>query len=266
MPIRAALPDVLADLDVDEGVRVRHLAPLLPPGAALAHRSAAALHGIGLRMPHERGLAHPVEVVVPAGTAPVRRSGVRCFAADLAGDVVLVEGVPVTSLLRTVLDTARFAPPPLALAVLDLAARRGLFSPVQALLRLDAVPGQRGVARARRLVALTDPGAESPGESWLRLRLADAGFPRARTQIPVAGYRLDLGWPARRLAVEFDGREFHEGTRALAHDRRRREHLAERGWTVVGVGAGEVLGRSLHLELGVGELLGLAPQLRARRW
>ncbi len=51
------------------------------------------------------------------------------------------------------------------------------------------------------------------GESWLRLRIVDAGFPRPVVQIEVLDadgrcvYRLDLGWPDRRLAVEYDGQD-----------------------------------------------------------
>ena len=53
-------------------------------------------------------------------------------------------------------------------------------------------------------------GAQSPKETWLRLLLIDGGFPPPQTQIPLYenGYAvafLDLGWPAIKLAVEYDG-------------------------------------------------------------
>ncbi|WP_432507701.1 hypothetical protein [Kineococcus arenarius] len=222
-------------------------------------------------MPGEEPDLLPVECVVETGRAPLRRPGVRCYEAVLRGDVELDGAVPVTSVLRTCLDTARYEVPPLALAMLDRALRMGLLDPGAALSRLEEVPGERGVARARRLLTLVDAGAESPGESWLRLRLADAGFPRVRTQIEVpragrAPWRLDAGWPDRRIAVEYDGEEFHGSARQREHDERRRADLRRRGWTVVGVGRGEVLGRSLALEQGVGELLGLEPAIRRRLW
>ncbi len=263
--------DLLTDPGADERLRLRAAASVLPPGAAIARRSAAGVHGFRSAVPHESDPAAEVHVVLPTGRSALRRPGIRSWSADTDGDVVLVDGLPVTSPLRTALDAARFEPPPVALAMLDLGLRRGLFARGEAQERLARQPGERGVARARRLVDLADPGAESPGESWLRLRCADAGFPAVTTQIEVPRgrgrpYRLDLGWPERRVAVEYDGREFHEGAAQRAHDERRRAHLARLGWTVVGVGAGEVLGRSSELERGLGELLGLQPRLLARTW
>jgi very-short-patch-repair endonuclease len=83
----------------------------------------------------------------------------------------------------------------------------------------------------------------------------------------LALYRLDMGWPERRIAVEYDGEEFHSAPEHRVRDAARRTHLArEFGWHAVGVGEGEVLGASLDLERGVGELLGLEPQIRRRRW
>ena len=79
-------------------------------------------------------------------------------------------------------------------------------------------------------------------------------------------YRLDLGWPERRVAVEYDGEEFHGTPEQRVHDERRRATLERCGWTVISVGSGEVLGRSLALERGVGELLGLEPATRSRLW
>ncbi|WP_432538062.1 endonuclease domain-containing protein [Kineococcus arenarius] len=263
--------DVLTGTGVDERLRLRAAASVLPPGAAIARRSAAAVHGFRSAMPHEAAHGGDVEVVLPVGSSTMRRPGIRSYSAVTDGDVVVLDGLPLTSALRTALDAARFEAPPVALAMLDLGLRRGLFSREQAQLRLAAQPGERGVARARRLFVLADPGAESPGESWLRLRCADAGFPPLTTQIEVPRgrgrvYRLDAGWPERRLAVEYDGREFHEGAAQRAHDERRRAHLARLGWTVVAVGAGEVLGRSLHLERGLGELLGVEPRILTRTW
>ncbi|WP_369052736.1 hypothetical protein [Kineococcus terrestris] len=261
----------LADLTNDEHHRAAALGELLPAGAALARRTAAHRHGFRLRMPHERTTDLPVECVVPTGRDPVRRSGVRSWTAALPGeDVELLDGLPTTTALRTCLDVARWETPPLGLAMLDRALRVGLLDPEAALQQLERQAGERFVARARRLLLLCDAGAESPGESWLRLRLADAGFPPPVTQVLVprrrrAPLRLDLGWPDRGVGVEYDGREHHEGAAAVAHDAARREELLALGWTVVGVHAGHVLGRSTELERGVGELLGLEPVLR-RTW
>jgi hypothetical protein len=76
-----------------------------------------------------------------------------------------------------------------------------------------------------------------------------------------------MGWEEERVAVEYDGVEFHSRPEHVARDVARRERLArEFAWHAVGVGKGEVLGRSLEHELGVGELLGRQPQIRRRTW
>ena len=51
--------------------------------------------------------------------------------------------------------------------------------------------------------------------------------------------RLDLAWPDRRLACEYDGVAFHTGDR-LPEDRARMNALSRLGWTVVHVTAAMV--------------------------
>ena len=64
-----------------------------------------------------------------------------------------------------------------------------------------------------------------------------AGFPRPRTQIPVARYYLDMGWEDIKLALEYDG-DHHRTDRAqFARDITRLEELADLGWTIVRVAA-----------------------------
>jgi hypothetical protein len=161
----------------------------------------------------------------------------------------------------------------MGLASADALAAAGLIDPVEVSAKLDRWSRQRFIKQARRLSAWIEPLAESFGESWLRLRILDAGFPRPVAQIPILDsrervvYRLDLGWPDRRIGIEYDGVEFHSSRAALEADQRRRANLADRfGWHVIGVGRGEVLGSKLDLERGVGELLGLEPAIRRRSW
>ncbi|SDQ05627.1 type IV toxin-antitoxin system AbiEi family antitoxin [Quadrisphaera sp. DSM 44207] len=258
----------------DTGARAAALARRLPPGAAVARSTAAWLQGFDPRAPDQADAPLPLECVVPVGATPPRRPGVVARQSLLLpGDVVDVDGVPVTSPDRTALDLLRHLRPHMGLAVLDAMTAASAAAPDALLERLAGMPGQRSVARARRLVELCEPASESYGESWLRLRLVDAGFPRPEPQIWIhdrAGrglYRLDLGWRERKVATEYDGVEFHGSPAARAADLRRRDRLArEHGWTVVGVGRGEVLGHSLALELGVGHLLGIAPTIRRRTW
>lgn len=96
----------------------------------------------------------------------------------------------------------------------------------------------------RRTLDLMEGGAASPKESWLRLLLIDAGFPRPQTQIPVlsaAGklkYSLDMGWPELMIAVEYDGEHHRESRFQYGHDIARSEYIAGVGWLNIRVIAG----------------------------
>jgi hypothetical protein len=111
------------------------------------------------------------------------------------------------------------------------------------------------------------------GESWLRLRFHDAGFPTPELQISLADrngvevYRLDLGYPRIRHSWEYDGEQYHLGLTCESVDRRRRADIERRwGWNVVGLGKNLVLGPSMALERGVAEVLGVEPLLKRRLW
>jgi hypothetical protein len=254
--------------------RSRLAAVLLPPGAAVARRSAAWLHGFDARWPGESHAPMELECVFDPASPFVRRAGVRCFRSELRKeDVSWAAGVRVTTPARTAADLLRFVDPPLALAAADAMAAKKLIQPGDVLEVLQRRRGERFVGRAWRLAGWIEARSESFGESWLRLRLLEAGFPRPVAQVAIRGpggqivYRIDLGWPSARVGVEYDGEEYHSGAERLEEDRLRRERLQrDFGWHVVGVGRGEVLGTHLDLERGVGELLGRAPAIRRRRW
>jgi hypothetical protein len=170
-------------------------------------------------------------------------------------------------------DLARWCDPGTGLAVLDAMARRRLVDVAQLAESVERWRGDRFIARARRLIRLCDPRAESAGESRLRLRFADAGFPVPQLQISlcddrgVEARRLDLGYPELRYAWEYDGEEYHRGAAVEQTDRDRRAEIERRwGWTVVGVGKNLVMGPSLQLERAIGQVIGMLPAIGHRAW
>jgi hypothetical protein len=227
-----------------------------------------------VRRPGEHLEVPRIECAVPRGKEPIDRPGVRCYVADLRPDeIVEICGLPCTTNTRTAIDLARWCWPGSGLAALDQMARSGLIDPDELLVEIERWRGDRFVAHARRLIIWCDPLAESNGESWLRLRFLDAGFPRPELQIPLADadgvlrYRLDLGYERLRAAWEYDGEEFHDGLALEARDRRRLADIERRcGWSVVGLRKNLVLGRSMALEYGVGEVLGMQPVIGRRAW
>jgi hypothetical protein len=267
--------EVLVDARVPDTVKLRAqaLSLVLPEGAAIARQTAAWLYGVDARAPGQHLDLPEIVCVVPSDRAsPLRRPGISCHEADLRADVVHVAGVPCTSPLRTTVDLLRYAPPFIGLAAADSFARKALVLPAEVVSEVERWRGHRYTDRARRLAAQIEPKSESAGESWLRLRILDAGFPRPEAQIWVpeegpGAHRIDLGYRARRKGIEYDGEEFHAGPSERAHDEQRRTALErDHGWLVIGVGRGEVLGPSLALEYALGEFLGMEPQIRRRLW
>lgn len=272
--VRQPVRGVYLDADMADALELRAacLALKLPHGAAVSRLTAAWLLGVDGRSPDERHQPLDVECTVPVGVEPVRRPGVHAYVAPLGDDVEVLHGIPCTTPVRTVVDLLRWRQPHMGLAVADAMASGGLVEPEDVVAAVEGFRGRPGVAQARYLAANIEPRSESFGESWTRLRIADAGFPRPEAQVPVLVdgitlYRLDLAWPRRRVAVEYDGEAYHSTREQRAHDADRREDLEDRfDWTLLAVGKGEVLGRSLALECAIGGVLGLEPRISRRRW
>jgi putative AbiEi antitoxin of type IV toxin-antitoxin system len=164
-------------------------------------------------------------------------SGSRMF---LPSDVVRLEGLIISTPLRTALDLGRLLHRDRAIGALDSLLRLGVFSREELLESVERFKGMRGVRQLRPLAPLADGRSESPGESTLRLRWLDISSlppPEPQISIMVDGvevYRVDLGVRELRYGCEYDGEEFHHDKET---DRRRREDLRRRfGWDVEGVG------------------------------
>jgi hypothetical protein len=160
-------------------------------------------------------------------------------------EVVLIDGVPVTTPARTALDLGCWYRIDEAVAAIDALVRAtGLkVAEVESLVR--RYPGRRGINLARTAIDVVDGGPQSPKETWLRLLLIRAGLPRPQTQIPVEDESgdvfayLDRGWEDVKVAAEYDGEEHRTDRRRYAWDIRRREKLERLGWIVLRTVAGD---------------------------
>ncbi|MGH1561159.1 hypothetical protein [Mumia sp. DW29H23] len=231
---------------------------------------ASWLYGVDTFRPSDRHLLKPT-LVVPHGSGRVRAVGVSCRQAVLPGsDVTEVAGIRVTTPVRTASDLLRRLWRPYALAAADGMLRAELFVLEDLIAYVDALKGYRGAPQARELVRLVDRGAESPGESWQRLRIVDAGFPRPATQLHVVdelgrNRYFDMGYRELLVASEYDGREFHTTDEAKARDADRRGYFERRfGWRFVLGTKERILGKDPAFENELGAILGITP--RSRRW
>lgn len=220
-------------------VRIQAARRVISPFAVVCDRTAAWLHGIDVLEFHELDVIPPLETYVLRGHDPTDRAECNGGTRDLRPeDYRVIDGLPVTTPLRTAMDLGCKLSRRDALAALDAFMRKFGLTHADMRRLLPRYFRRRGVVQLRQLIPLADPRAESQGESWTRIEIADAGLPLPQLQhwVLVGGqptYRLDLAYPHAKVAVEYDGREFHEGDEQCELDRRRRKWLRDRGWVVI---------------------------------
>jgi hypothetical protein len=189
----------------------------------------------------ERG---PVHVTV-AGS-PKRLAGVvvhRCRRLDPA-DVTRIDGLPVTTLARTLLDLAETETRDRLEKVLEEADRRELLDLEALRACADRNPGRRGVAPLMELIDLytPTPGAKEGLERAFGLLLREEGLPLPQVNVLVHGILVDCWWPEARFVVELDSRAFHATWEARERDLARDAALLREGITTLRVPTGECAG------------------------
>ncbi len=230
---RRILRGVYADVDlpVDHGLKIRAAALVVPPDAAITGVSAAWLWGARLATAKD-----PVDVV---------RSGQRLGLAKEIQvrtspipptDISDVDGVKVTTPLRTAWELALRLNLTEAVTYCDAMARRGLIAPTSLAMYVRDHAGEHGCRIAGRVFSMVDGRSESPQESRLRVHMARADLPPPVPQyeIRVDGEfvaRVDFAWPDLKVAVEYDG-VWHADTGQLVRDRERLNRLQAAGWYV----------------------------------
>lgn len=158
-------------------------------------------------------------------------------------EIGVVDGMRITTPERTALDLACRYPVDEAVAAIDSLARATHLKLADVDVLVQRYKGRRGMRHAPVALDLVDAGAESPRETWLRLLLIRAGFPRPQTQIPVYNEYgvlvgdVDMGWEDIKVAVEYEGDHHWSSRRQFDKDIRRLEALIEAGWIVIRVTA-----------------------------
>lgn len=233
---RAVMPNVYMDRRIEPTLRQRTQAAWLWSGrsAVVAGLSASALHGAKWV-----GDGAPVELIWGNARSPRQVVTRADFLA--AGETRPIAGMSVTTPARTAFDIGRRGPLGDAVARVDSLLSTTRFAVDDVVAVAGGHVGARGLGQLRRVLDLADAGAESPRETWLRLLLVGAGYPRPRTQIPLISpdgrrrYYLDMGWEERRLAVEYDGDHHRSDPVQFAGDIRRLADIDELGWRLVRV-------------------------------
>lgn len=217
-------------------LRVGAVRLVVPDHAVAVDRLAAWIHGVDV-LPRTAIHEMPSLDVFSRAGSRVRRGSIRSGVRELTTrDICVVDGLQVSTPLRTACDLGRLLWRYDALAAIDGFLRHGV-DPGELRAETERFKGHRGVVQLRGLVPLGDPGAESPPESALRLHWHEAGLPWPKTQIwvydgDVPRYRIDLGHEQTRYGAEYFGEEFHDED-VREHDEERLAWLeGERDWAM----------------------------------
>jgi hypothetical protein len=172
----------------------------------VSHRSAALIHGID-----PIGEVADVTISSRKDGRAGSRHGVHTYLAALPDSQVTSKyGLPVTSVVRTVIDLARTLPFAEGVVAADCALRQGLVTQVELQVAAGECPRRRGSARLDRVVEFATGLAESPLESLARVAFSDQGLPPPILQMPIGGDggfigRVDFYWKRYRTIAEVDG-------------------------------------------------------------
>ena len=152
----------------------------------------------------------------------------------------VVEGVPVTTVPRTIFDIAARGDRRDAERAFHEAEVQGLTDPLSLPDLLTRYPGHAGAPLLRALLGIGPAGGATDND--LEAAFADLierhrlPRPRFNVDLVVGGrhFKPDCAWMEQRLVVELDGRAVHRTRRAFESDRER-DRIAANGWRVVRV-------------------------------
>ncbi|MFT3875493.1 MAG: hypothetical protein QM708_03550 [Propioniciclava sp.] len=229
----------------DAEARHRRLAAaatsLRTTGSVVSHTSAAVFHGLPVR----RAALERIHLTRAEGGHGRHEAGVHLHHAPLAAsEITLIDGVPVTTLERTIADIGRMETFAWGVVLTDAALAR---EPDRILLAdyVDSGRRRRGNRTLTSVLEFADPRAESPAESLSRVSMLRAGIPRPELQFDIVNAdgewvaRSDFGWPELGVVGEVDGRVKYDSpdrgrspSEVIAAQVQREELIKRCGWWV----------------------------------
>ncbi|PRC45004.1 hypothetical protein C6A85_97360 [Mycobacterium sp. ITM-2017-0098] len=231
-------PGVYSRDEPDTVMRLRGLDLRAGERVAICLGTAAAAYGFDTEDTRDIHVLNPPrhQLRNSDGLVVHRRDGAPLGEAD---------GRLATTAAWTAVEVARSLRRPRALATLDAALRSRTCDRRQLIAAAGAQAGRRGIVAVRELIPLADPLAESPMESEARLAMIDGGVPRPALQHEIVDrsgrtWRVDFAWLDARLAVEYDGFDWHSDREQFARDRQKRAALNEIGWRMLSIVSDDV--------------------------
>jgi hypothetical protein len=223
-------PGVYSDAEPDTRIRLSGVDLRAGEPVAMCLSTAAAAYGFDTEDVVD------LHVVNPQGHQLRNSDGLVAHRREGA-PICEIDGRPATTPAWTAVEVARGLTRPRALATLDAALRSGRCDHRQLATVAIRHAGRRGIVGVRELIPLADCRAESPMESEARLVMHDGGLPTPDLQFEIVDrsrrtWRVDFAWPSRKVAVEYDGFDWHSSQDKFRRDRQKRAALQEIGWTL----------------------------------
>ncbi len=168
-------------------------------------------------------------------------SEIEIHSSSLPADErTVLDGVPITTVSRTLLDLATVLDPVRLLNAINEAEKQGMTSPLSLPDLLERHGGGRGTATLRRVLRDAGYGVTDHELEELFARfVVDRRLPPPELNGWVTAgdvhYSPDCLWRAQRLIVELHSARHHGTVPAVARDATRDRRLLLAGWRVIHV-------------------------------
>lgn len=235
-PARARIAQglyLVEDVPRTLGRQCRALLRVLPPDSAFSHWTAAALLGLP-----SRNTAKLHVILAPRSVLP-QRTELVVHGRQLAdGDIIVTDGLPITSGPRLFVDLAAILTERELVVLGDALVRRRLADAATLSWRVHLAARRRGVVRARDALRHVDGRAQSVPESVVRHVIVTGGLPAPVPQLPILDpngrvvAHADLGYEEWKILIEYEGRQHSEDDQ-FGRDIERYSRMAADGWLVL---------------------------------
>ncbi len=177
-------------------------------------------------------------MLAPRSVLPQRAELVVHGRQLVTGDIVDVDGVPITSAPRLFIDLAALLTERELVVLGDALLRTGLATLPELSWRVHLAARRRGVVRARDALRFVDGRAQSVPESVVRHVIVTGGLPAPVPQLSILDNfgrvvaHADLGYEEWKIVIEYEGRQ-HSEDEQFGRDIERYSRMAADGWLVL---------------------------------
>lgn len=234
---RRAAPGTLVSTTAPDTWHQRLSIATVSTGGTASHRAAARLHRV------DGPWGELIELTILRNRRMCSEWVAHRVEALCKDDLIVVDGIQVTTLARTLCDLGAVVDDDQVEQALDDVLRRGVSMQwiTRTLERVDR-PGPSGTAALRRVLSRADrtgPIPDSVFERLIERACVEAGLPQPQRQIPVQDSLgsvvavIDAGWADRLVGSEAQSERWHGGPRGAQRDLDRHNLLTAMGWRML---------------------------------